>query len=270
MKIRDFMDDFYRFTENSPEHYSKTCDNLKAGDPDRDVEKIALSMFATPAVIRSSSEWGANLLIVHEPVFYSHWDDLSDLENFPEPQRSLVRKKQELIRKSGLTIYRFHDHPHYREPDYVSMGETARWGLKGTWKRGAFTAVNNFILDHDIPVLELAETLEKNLDIQRIRIFGSRKTICRKLSLCFGTPGHLMEELEQNDVVLTGEICEWNIGQMAGDYFDLLGESKSILVMGHIGSEREGMRLMEKVIKERYSQFEVKYFECGECFSFTH
>lgn len=79
-----------------------------------------------------------------------------------------------------------------------------------------------------------------------------------------------MEELEQNDVVLTGEICEWKTGQIAGDYFDLLGEEKSILVMGHIGSEREGMRLMEKIIKEWYSQFEVKYFECGECFSFTH
>jgi len=270
MKICDFMQKVYTETENTPEYYEQTCDTLKAGDPEQELKKVAVSMFATPEIIRKVSEWGANLLIVHEPYFYEHYDDLSKLEEFPQPQQMLIKAKLELIRKAGLTIYRFHDHPHRRIPDYITEGELAYWGLKGTFARTNYWAVNEFTFAEAIPVLELARKLESALNIQRIRIFGSTKTLCRRAGLCFGTPGHLAEELQKNDVVLTGEICEWAVGELVRDYVGLMGEEKAILVMGHIGSERDGMKLFAENLGKSSTGIPVQYFECGESWSFTH
>jgi hypothetical protein len=39
--------------------------------------------------------------------------------------------------------------------------------------------------------------------------------------------------------------------------------------MGHIGSERDGMRLLAKRLSEAHKDFETKYIECGEVYTYT-
>ena len=39
--------------------------------------------------------------------------------------------------------------------------------------------------------------------------------------------------------------------------------------MGHIGSERDGMRLLAEKLKKAYPVFETKYIECGEVYTYT-
>ncbi|MGN1129039.1 MAG: Nif3-like dinuclear metal center hexameric protein, partial [Candidatus Flemingiibacterium sp.] len=56
----------------------RTCDTIKSGSPDAVVTKVAVSMFATPEVVKNAHEWGAELLIVHEPTYYNHMDEHSD------------------------------------------------------------------------------------------------------------------------------------------------------------------------------------------------
>ena len=72
-------------------------------------------MFGTVDIIRQASAWGAELLIVHEPIYYNHYDEHSD-----DPFEC---EKRKLIEESGLTIYRFHDHPHCTDPDIITSGE---------------------------------------------------------------------------------------------------------------------------------------------------
>jgi hypothetical protein len=80
-----------------------------------------------------------------------------------------------------------------------------------------------------------------------------------------GHPGGVFEELRNPDVdiVLTGEICEWMLGEYARDAGQL-GLRKALLVLGHIPSEKEGMRLLADEIFCQFPDLEVKYFECGE------
>lgn len=59
-------------------------------------------MFATPDVVRKAKETGAQLLVVHEPTYFNHWDEHSD-----EP---FEVEKRRLIEESGITIYRYHDY----------------------------------------------------------------------------------------------------------------------------------------------------------------
>ena len=58
------------------------------------------------------------------------------------------------------------------------------------------------------------------------------------------------------------------LGEYARDA-GALGFNKSIIVMGHIGSERDGMKLLAERLSKKHNSFETKYFECGEVYTYT-
>ena len=66
MKANEIMKELFRLANERD--YSNTCDTLKAGNPDTETDKVAVSMFATPDVVRQATKSGAQLLIVHEPI----------------------------------------------------------------------------------------------------------------------------------------------------------------------------------------------------------
>ena len=39
--------------------------------------------------------------------------------------------------------------------------------------------------------------------------------------------------------------------------------------MGHIGSERDGMKYTTDLLKQMHPELEVKYFECSEVYTYT-
>lgn len=112
MKIKDFMQELYDWTDSNAANYEVTCDTLKAGDPEQELTRVATAMFATPDVIRQAENWGANLLIVHEPTFYDHWDNYETMAQTTGFKREILDMKQKFIADHGMTIFRYHDHPH--------------------------------------------------------------------------------------------------------------------------------------------------------------
>ncbi len=266
MIIKDYMNALYNETDPCREHYTKTCDCLKWGNDEQEVRKIAIAMFATPEVIRQAADWGANLLIVHEPVFQDHWDNPEELDKKTGIQAQVIKAKRKLIENCGVAVYRFHDHPHYCVPDMISEGETAYWGLKGRWYKGDRYAVNGFELETPMTAEEIRRIISEKLNLKFTRIAGDPSTVCKKIGLCFGTPGGIVEEIEKNDLVVTGELCEWATGELIRDYVQLTNCKKAIIVMGHIGSERDGMRLLAEKLAEKHPDLPVQYFECGEVY----
>ena len=240
----------------------KTCDVLKAGNPNKELKKVAVTMFATVDTVKKAQEWGADMIIVHEPTYYDHFEEIDDLP--------VVVAKRKLIEKSGITIYRYHDYMHSRDIDQIPEGEIYYLGLKGKVKNTPYSASYLFLADEPITALELANKMEKELGIKRVRIAGTLDKKSTKIALCFGTPGGVFELLcdENIEMVLTGEACEWKLAEYARDA-DALGINKTLIVMGHIGSERDGMRLLAKRLSEKYKDFETRYIECGEVYTYT-
>ena len=39
MKIKDFMQELYDWTDNDASHYEVTCDTIKAGDPEQELTR---------------------------------------------------------------------------------------------------------------------------------------------------------------------------------------------------------------------------------------
>ena len=239
-----------------------TCDTVKAGDPEKQLRRVAVSMFATVEVIQAAREWGADMLITHEPTFYDHMDRIKD-----DP---VSLSKRAMIEESGMIIFRYHDHMHFRDVDAITEGECHYLGLEGKIEKTPYSASYILTSDEPLTALELAERMEKELKISHIRIAGARENKATRIALCFGTPRGVFDLLKQVDVqmVLTGEACEWQLGEYARDAA-ALGINKSLIVMGHIGSERDGMRLLAERMRERYTEFETMYFECEEVYSYT-
>ena len=237
-----------------------TCDTLKSGQGEMEIQGVAVSMFATPEVIRAAGEIGANFLIVHEPVYYNHFD--SEIPN------SIGREKQALIDRLGLTIYRFHDHPHYAKQDTICEGMMEAIHLPGVLEEREPLKNNRYLLDTPMTAKELAVHLEKQLHIKHIKIAGCTDQKGKALSLAFGAASDVAEELGAVDFVLTGETSEWSIAEIARDYAQM-GYNKAILVMGHIGSERNGMMLVARRLQQAHPDIPVHYLECGEVYSYT-
>ena len=239
-----------------------TCDTIKAGNPNKELKKVAVTMFATVETIKKAKSWGADMLIVHEPTYYDHFEEIEDLP--------VVVEKRRLIEESGITIYRYHDYMHHRPVDQIPEGEIYYLGLEGKVENTPYSASYMFTANEAITALELANKMERELGIKKVRIAGTRDKKSTKIALCFGTPGGVFELLTSNDVeiVLTGEACEWKLAEYARDA-DALGINKTLIVMGHIGSERDGMRLLAKRLQENYQDFETCYIECGEVYTYT-
>src|ERR1700733_628787 len=53
---------------------TQTVDTFKAGDPDTPVTGIAVTMMATLDVLQRAAANHQNLVITHEPTFFSHQD----------------------------------------------------------------------------------------------------------------------------------------------------------------------------------------------------
>lgn len=262
MKAVEIMNELFALAIER--EYSPKGDSLKAGDAEREVVKVAVTMFPTVKVIREASAWGADLLIVHEPLYYSNGDELCEKD-------PVAAAKQKMVEESGMTIYRFHDHPHYTIPDIIADGEFRALGLKGTLETTNLFDLVRLHLEEPITARELAKLIEDKLHVKHVRICGAMDLPAKTLSGVFGAGGSpAFEDLkwEGGEIVLAGETCEWAYGEYARDAAEL-GLNKSLLILGHVGSERDGMIYTAEILKKMHPELEVKYFECEEVYRYT-
>lgn len=257
MKAVDIMNELFSW---APGDYTRTCDTLKAGSPDAEVDRVALCCFATPQVVRDAAAWGAQLLITHEPTYYDHWDHMADTP--------VGRAKLALIEQSGLTLYRYHDHPHSAPVDLICAGELEALGLPGSVERTPYFGTYRLTLAQPVTPRELAAHIQRTLGIAHVRICGAVDTPCTRLATAFGTPAGVFETLSgEAEIVLTGEACEWQLAEYARDAAQL-GFQKALLILGHCGSERDGMRFIARLLSQKLPELDVRYFDSGEVYTY--
>ncbi len=264
IKAFEVMDQL--FTYGQGYDYTHTCDTLKAGCADKTVSRVAVTMTATIPVLEQVIAWGADMLIVHEPTFFTCNDTYSD-----EPTDDPVDQyKRKLVRDSGLVIYRFHDHSHYADPDMIAAGMLEQMELDADITYPEPYNLVRATLNTPTTAVELATLLEQRLNIRHIKICGARDIPSTKLSARFGASGGIIEELQrpETQILLCGEVVEWLVAEYARD-LAATGQNKSLLILGHVGSERYGMDYIAKRLQEHLPQIKVQYFDCGEVYTYS-
>jgi putative NIF3 family GTP cyclohydrolase 1 type 2 len=238
---------------------AKTVDTFKTGNPDTPVTGIATSFGGTLDVLRRAAASGKNLIIVHEPTFYSHEDVEKDLTG------RVYRAKRDFIDKHGLVIWRFHDHWHARHPDGIVTGVIDALG----WDK---YPVHDNPRRYAIPpttLAKLAGDIRDRMNIRAMRVVGDPNL---KVTSAAYSPGYTelpvvlrAFDSPEIDVLLIGEIREWTGIELARDA-QTLGMKKGLVVLGHVPSEEAGMKECARWLKTFVPEVPIEFIPSGEPF----
>jgi putative NIF3 family GTP cyclohydrolase 1 type 2 len=239
----------------------QSVDTIKSGTADQKVNGIVTTMFATVDVIKRAAGLDANFIIAHEPTFYNHTDDLNWTAN-----NQVVKQKQELLQRHEITVWRFHDYWHAYRPDGITYGVLK----KANWLQYNKSAEKTFTLPSSFSLKQIAEHLKKSLDIDHLRIIGDLSAPIRKISLLPGAWGGQNQisttEKEKPDVVIVGEVHEWEMAEYIRDA-RLLGSKTSLIVLGHAVSEEPGMEWLAQWLQPRLDRINVTHIASNNPFT---
>jgi len=241
----------------------ETVDTFKAGDPDTKVTGIAVTMMATFGVLQRAAASGANLIITHEPTFYNHLDDFTEI---PQKQNDpVLAEKLAFIEEHHLVVWRFHDHWHKRTPDGIEAGMTHALG----WE--AFRDKQNQYL-FTIPETtldKLAAVLKARLELHTMRVVGDPQMKVSRVALSPGSAGMQREigALEKPDIqlLITGESREWETVEYTADAISEK-KNKALIILGHIPSEQAGMEECTRWLKTFVSEVPINFVPAAQPF----
>ena len=239
-----------------------TVDTFKAGDPNTPITGIAVTMMATLDVIQRAAASGKNLVITHEPTFYSHLDQTADLEKHND---AVLAEKQAFIRDHHMVVWRFHDHWHRRKPDGIQFGMTHALG----WEKFQDPSNAHLFTIPETTLEGLATSVKSKLDIVALRVVGDPNMRLTKVALLPGAGGSAgqIRMLERDDVeaLLIGEVPEWETVEYAADAATER-RHKALLLLTHIPSEQAGMEECARWLKTFVSDVPIEFVPARQPF----
>jgi putative NIF3 family GTP cyclohydrolase 1 type 2 len=243
--------------------FEKTVDTIKAGDPARKVTGIVTTMFATDEVIEKTAKLGANFIIAHEPTFYSHTDATAWLEN-----DEVYRYKSDLLKKYKITVWRFHDYIHAHNPDGVLMGVLAKMGWEKYYNKED-THLITLPAQSFETIIQLVKT---RLGIPHVKVIGDKQQLCKTILLALGAVGGTSQikalQKEKPDVMLVGELNEWETSEYVRD-LRFMGSKTALVVLGHIVSEEPGLEWLEKWLQPQIPGIRVTHIPSNDAFTWA-
>jgi putative NIF3 family GTP cyclohydrolase 1 type 2 len=240
----------------------ETVDTIKSGDPSTKVTGIATTMFATFDVLQRAASQGKNLVIAHEPTFYSHQDRTEALAAANDP---VWAAKEKFIRDHNIVVFRFHDHWHMRRPDGVMEGMTKALG----WKEYQDGAMPSMFKLPETTLEALAASMKQKLGASTLRVVGKRDMKVSHVALspgAGGPVGHLRAlRRDEVEVLAIGEVPEWETIAYVADAV-AQGKRKALILIGHTPSEQAGMENCAEWLKGFVKEVPVGYVAAAEPF----
>ncbi|WP_247235268.1 Nif3-like dinuclear metal center hexameric protein [Telluribacter sp. SYSU D00476] len=236
----------------------QTVDNLIVGTREQEVKGIATVMMATLEVLQKAAAKGLNMVVTHEPTYYSHQDRIEPVQQDP-----LFQHKRDFLEKNGMAVFHFHDHWHGRKPDGIATGMIRELG----WEK--YNDPEQLRLFHfeNMTLAQLARSVEKKLGIRTMRVLGDPDLPVKRLMASWGNvslfPG--VPFLAQADALIIGETNEWELVEYVQDAI-ASGQKKGLIIMGHVVSEQAGMKYAADWLKGFIKEVPVQYIAIREPF----
>lgn len=278
MKISEIISKIAGF--HPPIDESHTSDTVKFGNPDQECTGVVTTVYASVDVIRKAAELNANLIICHEPLFYSHDDTQDWLEG-----NTVYAEKAALLARHNIVVWRDHDRIHGGSParirDHLDL---VFYGIMKEldWERYCIGFDKKPLL-YEIPettVRDLTQELLEKLNLTGARIVGSPDAKVRKVFFCEHVtaanfhgkqPDCLaIQEIEREnyDAMISFEIVDWTLSEYVRDAVQL-GRGKAIIEMGHFNVEEAAMKYMLKWLPELLDNaVPVHFVQSGDSFSY--
>jgi putative NIF3 family GTP cyclohydrolase 1 type 2 len=248
---------------------ASTIDTFKAGNPATAVSGVVTTSLATLDVMRRAVQAGANMIVTSGPTFYSRTDSPAPPAGrgrgtAPPPSAAdpVFTQKNEFIRTNKLVVWRFSEHWRRRTPDPFALGLTDALGWTKYRSRGNPRRLT-------IPALTLdalAADVKAKLPARGgIRVVGNPQTRVQTIGLAPGTIAiqETLAILPQVDVMIAGEIREWESSEYARDLVTA-GRNTALILVGRSLSEDAGMKVCAEWLATIASDVSVQWIPAGD------
>lgn len=211
----------------------KTVDTFKHGDPDVEVRSIAVTWMLTMEAIAEAERLGVDLVVTHEPTFYSHHDDLSLVALGP-----LYRAKRKRLEAAGFTVLRIHDT--WDPWPEIGVGDALATCLELTEidRRDRYRRV--YATREPMRLAAFAAFVRDRLSMRAVEVMGDGDRVVARVGLSYGALGGLASMQAflsmQTDVIVAGELCRWC------DVRYLQDAGCALVITSHADSENPGLR----------------------------
>ncbi len=226
-------------------------DTFKIGGPDIKVTGIATTFMSTLDVLQRAHAAGLNMIISHEPTFWSDADRVEPLANDP-----LYKFKVDFGQRNNLAVWRFHDHWHARKPDGIFEG----WNRALGWEKYLDAGNERRWVIPPSTLGAVARHVASSLKSRSVRFIGDPSLPVTRV----GRGAHIisgnMAVLPNVDLLLISEAREWDSAEYVRDTV-LSGQKKGAIIVSHEAGEEAGMDNCANWVKGFVSEVPVKFIE---------
>lgn len=254
----------------------KSRDQVLYGNAEQECTGIVTTIFASIDVIKKAHELGANLIVVHEALFWNHGDHQDWLE---ESENRTYLMKKDMLDDYGIVVWRNHDYVHsgiplhdgsYTDGIFYGFAKEMGWENYASGNAGA-------LMKFEIPEViakNLAKKMIENLHLEGARIIGDPQAKVRKIEIpfhIFGDANDLITEMDKHeiDALLAVELVDFSINEYVRDS-SMLGMNKVIITVGHFNMEEPGMKHMATYIPNAFDEdIPCHYVQSGDNYHYV-
>ncbi|MGT2812574.1 Nif3-like dinuclear metal center hexameric protein [Streptococcus minor] len=231
---------------------------------------IVTTCWASVDVIKEAQKIRANLIIVHEALFWNHGDQQDWLQ-----ENKTYQLKKELLDEAKITVWRNHDFVHsgILQEDgsaidgiFLGVVKTLGWE-KFVEDLTRFPFIFRF--DKGKTLHELSHELIDKLEVNGIRYVGESNQVIRNLIVGYhalGQDNDIIKQLEREDIdaICLLEMVDFTVLEFAKDSLSL-GRNKAVLSAGHFNTEEPGMAYMADFLVEKLElEIPIQFVKSGD------
>lgn len=246
---------------------SDRTNELVFGNGDAVCTGIVTAVTPTIDIIRKAVELHANLIITHEPTFYSDTDD-TGLYN----DDAVVNEKLRLLRDNGIAVWRSNTPTNaYLKGEAISgLAEAMGWATYDTVETPDYYIVTI----PETTVRTLSKELKDTLGLNAVRVIGNIDGKCSKVAvggyICkdMGGDDVYTKLLDKVDVLIPYELIDWSTCLCARDAGQL-GMEKAIIHLGHFSTSAPDMKVLANRIQKLDTGIPVTYVDAGDLYQYV-
>ena len=224
-------------------------DTFKIGGPEIEVHGISSTFMSSLSVLQRSVKAGCNMVVTHEPTFWSDADRIEPLKDDP-----MYKFKLGFGNKNNMAVFRLHDHWHAHKPDGISLG----WNKRMNWLQYQIEGNQRQWKIPQTTLGELADYVARTLESRSVRVIGEPSL---PVSIV-GRGGHAlaqnMEALPHADCLIVSEAREYDSHEFLRDAV-LSGEKRGAIIISHEAGEEAGMDEFASWLKEFVPEVPVRF-----------
>jgi putative NIF3 family GTP cyclohydrolase 1 type 2 len=246
-----------------------SVDRIVIGDPETEVAHIGTCWLPYWDTCRQAARDGVNLLIVHEPTFYTHWDlDEKSEDLFAASAAGktaylqAVRDKKEWILANKMVIIRCHD----------VLDKIGGFGIPHAFGRLLGFRAEDIVRSRPFynvyrtapkPAIEVARAIAQKMAAVRqpgVAFYGDAKRLVDSVGVgtgCFSDPIEFADLAPALFIAIDDVVRTWTQTVYARD------TGHPLVVVNHGASEEAGVRALSEHLKTAHPERNVIHYAEG-------